>query len=179
MRTVQSDRDCSAQGLMPGTAQFSTCVLDRQRKGANVTTRTTLAFNASALTYDPAKDVGASEEYYDASFDTKRRREEYSCAQLGLDPGSSELESVSTVSPRVCSTPTIRTRRIRIGEALWRFQSANWRKRWPARGGRSLRLRWRNGDGAACYRRSPRKAVVSEKAKLAFGPTTTRSTAPS
>jgi len=83
--SAQSDRACSSQGLTPGSAEFATCVLDRKRhyQGAPAL----MAANGTAqLTYDPGKDVGASQDYYDASFDTKRRREEYSCAQLGLDP---------------------------------------------------------------------------------------------
>jgi hypothetical protein len=82
---VQSDRACSGEGLAPGSAQFATCVLDRKRHGAPALMA---ANSTSQLTYDPGKDVGASENYYDASFDTKRRREQYSCAQLGLDPDS-------------------------------------------------------------------------------------------
>lgn len=86
---VQSDKACAAQGFQPGTAQFATCVLDHKR-GFGAARTNAAADNAPAqLTYDPAKDVGASQGYYDASFDTKRRREEYSCAQLGLDPDSS------------------------------------------------------------------------------------------
>lgn len=83
--SVQSDRACSTEGLAPGSAQFATCVLDHKRHAAPALMA---ANTTSQLTYDPSKDVGASEDYYDASFDTKRRREEYSCAQLGLDPDS-------------------------------------------------------------------------------------------
>jgi hypothetical protein len=84
---VQSDRACSGEGLTPGSAQFATCVLDRKRHYQAAPAL--MAVNGTPqLTYDPSKDVDASENYYDASFDTKRRREEYSCAQLGLDPDS-------------------------------------------------------------------------------------------
>ena len=82
---VQSDQACSRMGLAPGTAQFATCVLDRKRHYQG--SPALMAANSTPqLTYDPSKDAGASEDYYDASFDTKRRREEYSCAQLGLEP---------------------------------------------------------------------------------------------
>lgn len=88
---VQGDRTCSSQGLKPGTAEFATCVLDHRRQYASAPMQVAANGTAPRLTYDPSKDVGASQDYYDASFDTKRRREEYSCAQLGLDPDSGEF----------------------------------------------------------------------------------------
>jgi hypothetical protein len=88
----QSDRDCSSRGLARGTATYSTCVLDEQRRGTAAMGQRSAGASYGAppatLTYNPANDVDASERYYDASFETKRRREEYSCAQLGLDPKS-------------------------------------------------------------------------------------------
>ena len=84
----QADRDCQSRGLPRGSAQFATCVLDEQRRGAARTMQGGPPASSPVLTYNPANDIEARQGYYDASFDTKRRREEYSCAQLGLDPNT-------------------------------------------------------------------------------------------
>jgi hypothetical protein len=88
----KSDADCAAQGLKRDTPAFSMCVLDRQNGYVAGVSRSNAATDGApsaptALAYDAGKDN--SQAYYDASFDTKRRREQYSCAQLGIDPISS------------------------------------------------------------------------------------------
>jgi hypothetical protein len=87
---AQIDRACSDQGLVSGTAAYATCVLDRKRQYANSPTPVNVAGPSPAptLTYHPSD----SEDYYHMTFDTKRRREQDSCAQLGLDPDSGELQ---------------------------------------------------------------------------------------
>ena len=84
---AQTDRACSSAGLTDGTAAYATCVLDHKRQYANSPTPAAVGDPAIKLTYEPS----TSADYYHASFDTKRRREQYSCAQLGLDPDSGEL----------------------------------------------------------------------------------------
>jgi hypothetical protein len=89
---LKIEEDCVAQGLARGTPAFSMCVVDRHN---GFVARVTHANSAMAsartgpvqLAYDAQKDN--SQAYYDSSFDTKRRREQYSCAQLGIDPASS------------------------------------------------------------------------------------------
>ncbi len=88
----KSDADCAAQGLARDTPAFSMCVLDRQNGYVARISQTNEAAGAppsapTSLAYDAQKDN--SQAYYDSSFDTKRRREQYSCAQLGIDPVSS------------------------------------------------------------------------------------------
>ncbi len=88
----KSYETCAGLGLARDTPEFSMCVLDRQKNYAAELSQNNVVLKTSPvqpvkLAYDAQKD--GSEDYYDASFDTKRRREEYSCAQLGLDPISS------------------------------------------------------------------------------------------
>jgi len=76
-----SYEDCSRQGLKEGGSAFSSCMLDRQSRPVTAVTR-----NVS-LTYD----VSAPENtkgYFDVSNTVHWRREQYSCAQLGLTPGT-------------------------------------------------------------------------------------------
>lgn len=82
----RADADCARQGLPRGTAAFSMCVLDRQRAYSANPQRVASA-TPPRLVYDPQRD--GAEGYYNASFDTKRRREQYACAQLGITPASS------------------------------------------------------------------------------------------
>jgi len=84
---AQIERVCSNQGLSPGTAAYATCVLDGKRQYANSPTPANVVGPAPTLTYRPS----TSRDYYHTSFDMKRRREQYSCAQLGLDPDTGEL----------------------------------------------------------------------------------------
>ncbi len=70
--------DCRAQGLSEGSAAFSTCMLDR-RPRARAAQPMTLAYDAGA----PENARG----YFDVNNSVHWRREQYSCAQLGLTPG--------------------------------------------------------------------------------------------
>ncbi len=77
----RADADCARQGLPRGTAAFAMCVLNRER--ADPPSQNAAAI-PPVLVYAPQSTEG----YYNASFDTKRRREQYACAQLGISPVS-------------------------------------------------------------------------------------------
>jgi hypothetical protein len=73
--------DCSGQGLTEGTPAFSACMLDRQpRPRASMTQAVNLAYDMNA----PENAKG----YFDVDNAVHWRREQYSCAQLGLTPGT-------------------------------------------------------------------------------------------
>jgi hypothetical protein len=73
--------DCSRQGLGEGSAAFSTCMLDRQSQPRAAATQPV------SLTYDMAAPENAK-GYFDVTNAVHWRREQYSCAQLGLTPGT-------------------------------------------------------------------------------------------
>jgi hypothetical protein len=73
--------DCDRQNLHEGSAAYSTCILDRQ--GSNSAT----AMPVSSLSYDTSLPDNAK-SYFDVTNAVHWRREQYSCAQLGLAPGS-------------------------------------------------------------------------------------------
>ena len=72
--------DCRQRGLAEGTAAFSTCVLD-SKAAAPVPQPTAIAYTGA-----PGTEPGKS--YYDVTNHVQFLRERYSCAQLGLLPGS-------------------------------------------------------------------------------------------
>ena len=73
---------CRGQGLHEGTAAFSTCVLDGQDWGA------AMPAEPVKLAYHPGTPEN-SKSYFDVSNRVHWRREQYSCAQIGLTPGTS------------------------------------------------------------------------------------------
>ena len=76
-----NDRDCRARGLANGTPQFAQCAIDRRYGGA--------ADDAPALkTVIVPSDVAADNGWRFGTFAARHRREQASCAQLGIDPGS-------------------------------------------------------------------------------------------
>ena len=76
-----SNSDCRQQGLTEGSAAFSACMLDRQSRPYAATTQTAgLAYDVNA----PENTKG----YFDVNNTVHWRREQYSCAQLGLTPGT-------------------------------------------------------------------------------------------
>jgi hypothetical protein len=84
--------DCAQNGLKRDTIEFSRCVLDRENAG----TATGGPSGGPAATRDVAYVTPADtnpEDYFEASFDTRHRREQYACAQLGLQPESGNFVS--------------------------------------------------------------------------------------
>lgn len=72
--------DCRKRGLAEGTAIFSTCMLD-----SNATAPSSLPV-AAHISSPPGIELGMS--YYHMPPRVVFQRERYSCAQLGLLPGS-------------------------------------------------------------------------------------------
>jgi hypothetical protein len=73
--------DCRHQGLSEGSAAFSTCMLNRQfRSRASAPQAVSLAYDANA--------PESTKSYFDVDNMVHWRREQYSCAQLGLTPGT-------------------------------------------------------------------------------------------
>lgn len=80
-RLAVSSGHCHSQGLAEGSAAFSTCMLDRQDAAAA----------ASPASWKPRYDATAPQNagsYFDVSNSEHWRRERYSCAQIGLMPGT-------------------------------------------------------------------------------------------
>ena len=73
--------NCSRQGLTEGTPAFSACMLDRQPQPRTAMTQ------AVSLAYDMNAPENAK-GYFDVTNTVHWRREQYSCAQLGLTPGT-------------------------------------------------------------------------------------------
>ena len=73
-------RDCRGQGLVEGSAAFSTCML--QSKAIAPSPRT------ATIAYQGAPDTEPGKSYYGVAPHVQFLRARYSCAQLGLVPGS-------------------------------------------------------------------------------------------
>ena len=73
--------DCRRQGLAEGSAAFSTGVLDHPSHAVAA------AAQPASLSYNAAAPENAK-GYFDVSNSVHWRREQYSCAQLGLMPGT-------------------------------------------------------------------------------------------
>lgn len=71
-----AEADCARRGVPRGTSAFAMCALDNRHVDFPSPTA------PPVLAYNPQRD--SPEGYYNASFDTKRRREEIACAQLGI-----------------------------------------------------------------------------------------------
>ncbi|MBN9588053.1 MAG: hypothetical protein J0G99_03505 [Alphaproteobacteria bacterium] len=86
-REIRAYRTCGESGLKRHTAEFSRCVLkqeDDQQAARPNGSGTALQFNVA----DVKSADDNPRDYYTANFDLRRRREEYACAQTGLEPGS-------------------------------------------------------------------------------------------
>jgi hypothetical protein len=77
--------DCRRQGLSEGSAAFSTCMLDRQSRSNVADTQPV------SLVYD-RNDPENTKDYFGVRNCVHWRREQYSCAQLGLTPGTGAFE---------------------------------------------------------------------------------------
>ncbi|HKU54433.1 MAG TPA: hypothetical protein VJP60_03655 [Rhizomicrobium sp.] len=73
-------KDCRQRGLADGTAAFSTCMLDSGATGPNPQPVT--------VAYTPAPGTEPGKSFYSVPPHVQFQRERYSCAQLGLLPGS-------------------------------------------------------------------------------------------
>jgi len=83
------DADCTRQGLANGTADFSACVLDLNRAYANAPASDKARYGGARETVVVDARKGADiDDRFPGTFAARHRREEDSCAQVGLDPGS-------------------------------------------------------------------------------------------
>jgi hypothetical protein len=73
--------DCRGQGLNEGSPAFSACVLDRKSRPVAA------AAQPASLSYDMRAPENAK-GYFDVTNAVHWRREQYSCARLGLTPGT-------------------------------------------------------------------------------------------
>lgn len=84
-----NDADCTRQGLANGTADFSACVLDLNRAYANAPASDKALYGNARETVVVEAGKGADiDDRFAGTFAARHRREEDSCARLGLDPGS-------------------------------------------------------------------------------------------
>ena len=84
---VRSMDDCSHRGLAEGSPSFSACVLEQQdAEPAN-----NAMVQPIALNY-PRDELKSGKSYYNVSNSIHWKREQYSCAQLGLTPGTNGFQ---------------------------------------------------------------------------------------
>ena len=76
-------KDCRQHGLAEGTPGFSTCMLD-----SNVTAP---PVQPIAATYTGAPSTEPGKSFYSIPPRVQYQRERYSCAQLGLVPGTAQF----------------------------------------------------------------------------------------
>jgi len=83
------DADCTRRGLANGTADFSACVLDLNRAHANAPSSDKALYGGARETVVVESRKGADiDDRFPGAFAARHRREEDSCARVGLDPGS-------------------------------------------------------------------------------------------
>lgn len=89
---------CSQRGLVEGTARFSTCMLESNAKAPPP--------QVTPIAYTGAPGTEPGKSFFDVTPHVRWNRERYSCAQLGLVPGSgafgqcvARLESAFTPDP--------------------------------------------------------------------------------
>lgn len=85
-------RDCEEMGLKSETPDFSRCVLDRENSQLASNNLQTNPASGIDVGYSQPKN-GKIESYFHTTFDERHRREQYSCASLGINPGSSGFVS--------------------------------------------------------------------------------------
>ena|SRR5665213_1147526 len=97
-------RECAQAGLKRDTTEFSRCVLDHenaQRDAGPPPQGAATKLNAAYVT--PADTD--PRDYFGTSNALRHRREQYSCAQLGLEPDTSAFQScVANVDMEIFAT---------------------------------------------------------------------------
>lgn len=84
---LQAYDTCRSRGMPAGTPALSTCMLDSER--TLPVQAGTVAATSDALALPQDKDaLKAGSSYFSVTHEVQWRREQYSCAQLGLLPGS-------------------------------------------------------------------------------------------
>lgn len=86
-RAAHAYGDCAALGLKRKSLEFSRCVLDRENAPPAAEPPASQA--AAPLNVADVKPADADPDgYFRAGFALRRRREQFACAQMGLEPGS-------------------------------------------------------------------------------------------
>src|ERR1700748_258623 len=83
---------CAQAGLKRETPEFSRCVLDHensQKDAGGLPAGAAAKLNAAYI----APADSNPDDYFESSFDMRHRREQYACAQLGLEPDTSAFVS--------------------------------------------------------------------------------------
>jgi hypothetical protein len=95
-----ADHACSQRGLVPGSAAFSTCVLDNENDPL-LDVR-----DGSGTAYSDGANIAAGRSFYTVSFSVRWNRERYACASLGLTPeGAAFDECVSDLDSSFLPSP--------------------------------------------------------------------------
>jgi hypothetical protein len=85
-------RECAQAGLKRDTTEFSRCVLDRenaQRDAGQPLQGAAAKLNATYVTPSDSDP----RDYFETNNAFRHRREQYSCAQLGLEPDTGAFQS--------------------------------------------------------------------------------------
>ena len=80
---------CTKTGLRRGTPEFSRCVLDRENNARDNGHSPSGANRFDAAYVTPADS--SSDDYFRTTNQMRQRREQYACAQLGLEPNSEPM----------------------------------------------------------------------------------------
>jgi hypothetical protein len=82
---------CERAGLKRETSEFSRCVLDREnaQKDAGIAPGGAGKLDAAFI----APVDSNQDSYFASSFNVRHRREQYACAQLGLEPDTGAFTS--------------------------------------------------------------------------------------
>jgi hypothetical protein len=97
-------RDCAQAGLKRETPEFSRCVLDHEDAQRDASASPAGAASRLNAAYIAPAD-NSPDDYFGTSNTMRHRREQYSCAQLGLEPDTSAFVScVSNLDMEIFTT---------------------------------------------------------------------------
>src|SRR5579863_7660726 len=85
-------RECAQAGLKRDTTEFSRCVLDRENAQRDAGQPQQGAASRLNAAYVTAADSDPR-DYFETNNAFRHRREQYSCAQLGLEPDTGAFQS--------------------------------------------------------------------------------------
>jgi len=83
---TKSYQDCTSAGLKEESAELASCILDRRDDRAAARNKSPSSIALAGSSY--AKNQSSEISYASSNPEERRRKEEHSCAQLGLIPGS-------------------------------------------------------------------------------------------
>jgi hypothetical protein len=85
-QAADADRDCAGAEMARETPSFSRCVLDREYMSRDAGRLPSAAARLDAAYVAPTDQ--SPDDYFGTTNVMRHQREQYACAQLGLDPGS-------------------------------------------------------------------------------------------